>query len=1314
MKTDLTLVLLTHERAAFMDRALSYYDCFGCQILVADSTHQSAADRMGQYSNVDYCHLPGTTFLEKIKTVVKRVETPLMVFVSDDDFVLLPALESSTEFLMSQEQYVVCHGYCMMYLPDALKVHYFYRDKKVCEDYCSDDPRERLASYMDEYLPPFYAVVRTSTIQAWYSLIPDDTGLEYQEVGHVFYLLYAGKARILPVPYIVRESNYIESDHGTDMYRALVSTDPAFVEMRRNFKKFASGLLSAMDGGTVLEARRFVEDCLSIAANCLATGRSLTLQEIFTSDWPALADEPTWSFRPTQFVEMPFYNADFFSRLQGIDFLLRTTPIGKLQKQQLESTLLEMDALLAEVKDTSSQGNWRELLNKLDAGFKKYPFHPGVTLALRDLMELEAPDHKHFEVCDRWARRIERAGSLAARPEPVSRITTSPLSRIKKNAAANIESWLAARTLSRVQRQHIEERLSAAQGGAQFLIVIDACEADRDKVQLTLDSLNNHACSLLNIRVLLLGGAESLPSVEDARVVVSDVGRDDFIPVLNEQIVSEFADWVVVVDAGEEFTENGLLIIALELLGVSGVNAVSIDEVWRLPDGELGGAFRPAFNLDYLLSFPAAMARHWFFHRDALLELGGFHVDAGTASELDMLLRLVEHNGLAGVGHISEALLIADAPVLANSQEEVRVILASLGRRGYPAARIESARPGRYQILYGHADQPLVSIIIGAGVSLPKLQRCVEGLLESTAYPHYELLLVETAPECAEVSEWLAAIENMGEAKLRLVRPQAGANVALQLNMAASLAAGQQLLFLASDTSVLESDWLDKLLNHALRPEVGVVGSKMLSPDGRVAQAGLILGLEGPVGYPFVGELLDSPGYMQRLQVDQNFSAVSLDCLMISTPLFVELGGLNPNDMADEYLSTDLCLRAGSAGYLTVWSADAQLMRDRDQVKVPSSNDQDAFYKKWLSQLARDPAYNSNLSLAKPGGFKLADPQISWRPLESWRPMPVVLAHPADLFGCGHYRVIQPLNALREAGMVDGALSVGLMHVSDLERYNPDVVMLQRQIGEERLQAMQRMKSLSQAFKVYELDDYLPNLPLKSVHRKNMPKDIAKALRKGLALVDRFVVSTEALGEALGDMHPDIRVMKNRLDPRWWGDLPASLRLTSVKPRVGWAGGASHTGDLEMIFDVVKALADEVDWIFFGMCPDKLRPYIHEFHEGVPIDLYPSALARLNLDLALAPVEHNLFNECKSNLRLLEYGICGYPVICTDIRCYEGDLPVTRVRNRYKDWVDAIRMHVADLDATQQMGDRLKSQVQLDWMLAGDNLELWRKAWLPD
>ncbi|MFG8554901.1 glycosyltransferase, partial [Pseudomonas aeruginosa] len=557
----------------------------------------------------------------------------------------------------------------------------------------------------------------------------------------------------------------------------------------------------------------------------------------------------------------------------------------------------------------------------------------------------------------------------------------------------------------------------------------------------------------------------------------------------------------------------------------------------------------------------------------------------------------------------------------------------------------------------------------------------------------------------------LLAVEGMGVEQVRVLRGDGQLSRGALRNLAASRARGEFLLWLDAGSGILDKDWLQQLLNHGQRPEVGAVGAKLLAADGRVCHAGWLLGLCGPAGRAFEGRSHEDAGYLQRLQVDQNYSAVAGECLLMRRELFLELGGFD--EALTRWDDVDICLRAVQAGYLNVWTPRARLLLDAPATTAASVEEEDALYARWLPLLARDPAYNPGFSLQAEGGFKLADPQLAWRPLQGWRPLPTVLAHPADLFGCGHYRVIQPFSALRESASIDGALSIGLMHVADLERYAPDVLVLQRQVGEERLEAMRRMQAFSRAFKVYELDDYLPNVPLKSAHRQHLPKDILRTLRRGLGYVDRFVVSTPALAEAFAGLHPDIRVIENRLPVGWWQGLRAQRRR-GERPRVGWAGGSSHTGDLELIADVVRELADEVDWVFFGMCPPSIRPFVREVHAGVPIERYPRALAALDLDLALAPVEQNLFNECKSNLRLLEYGACGFPVVCSDVRCYQDDLPVTRVKNRFRDWVDAIRMHTRDLDAAARAGDHLRERVLADWMLDGERLRAWYRAWMPD
>ena len=873
--------------------------------------------------------------------------------------------------------------------------------------------------------------------------------------------------------------------------------------------------------------------------------------------------------------------------------------------------------------------------------------------------------------------------------------------------------WLAERVPTDAQHRLIAEHLQARTAPTFGVLIVDR-EGDPARLGKTIKSLSLENNLYAALRIVALTPQDLPQTSAENKLRFLRIDSEQPLAGIDLAVREGGFDWFMIVEAGCEFTTSGLLIAALDLISAPGCRAVYGDEVVRQGTNDLGLALRPGLNLDMLLSLPNALASHWLFKCQTWLDMGGFRSEAGQAFELDYLLRLVEDKGLEGLGHISEPILIREASPLRDIPDERAVIQRHLVARGFPDATVTSRLPGHYDLDYGVGDGALVSIIVHTQGSMAKARRCMETILEKTTYRAYEVLLLDQSGDDAALQGWLTGVEQLGTDSIRVLRFPEALSLTQVSNQAAGQARGELLLWLDVGSAVLDSDWLHQLVNHAARQEVGAVGAKLLAGDRTIRHAGVILGLNGPVGRVFVGQPLEAPGYLQRLLVDQDYAAVSGKCLMLRKSLFLDAGGFDETPDLAPWADIDLCLRLHSAGFLNVWTPRAPLLINEEPEPAVTVEQEDAMYARWLPLLARDPAYNPNFSLGSGDEFSIAPSKMNWRPLSSWRPVPTILGHAADQQGCGHYRVIQPLEAMDREGLIDGTLLWNQLSVTELERFAPDSILLQRQVGESQIEGMRRMKAFSNAFKVFELDDYLPNLPMKSIHKAHMPKDIVRTLRRGLSYVDRFVVSTEPLAEAFAGLHDDIRVVHNRLDTRWWRGLN-SQRRCSAKPRVGWAGGASHTGDLEMIADVVKELASEVEWVFFGMCPDKLRPYVHEYHPGVPIRDYPAKLAQLNLDLALAPVEQNLFNDCKSNLRLLEYGACGFPVVCSEVLCYQGDgLPVTLVKNRFRDWVEAIRMHLADLDETARLGDRLRGAVQRDWMLEGDNLLLWREAWTAD
>ena len=214
--------------------------------------------------------------------------------------------------------------------------------------------------------------------------------------------------------------------------------------------------------------------------------------------------------------------------------------------------------------------------------------------------------------------------------------------------------------------------------------------------------------------------------------------------------------------------------------------------------------------------------------------------------------------------------------------------------------------------------------------------------------------------------------------------------------------------------------------------------------------------------------------------------------------------------------------------------------------------------------------------------------------------------------------------------------------------------------------------------------------------------------------VDRFIVATPAMAELYEGLHADLRVLPTGLPAHLWRGLCGQRRV-SPRPRVGWVADGCGDVDLAPLLEVIKQLAHDVDWVFYGHCPEELRGCIRQFQPMVVDAEFPAVLAGLDLDLALLPREASLHNDCRDNVRLLQLGACGVPVICSDVRSYQDHhlYPFKRVANTPQAWLDAIRLHLSDLDACAMLGDALREAVMANGLLEGRALLQWHAAWQP-
>ncbi len=491
---------------------------------------------------------------------------------------------------------------------------------------------------------------------------------------------------------------------------------------------------------------------------------------------------------------------------------------------------------------------------------------------------------------------------------------------------------------------------------------------------MTLDSLVEGHSKAFKIVVFTTGEPQSATTAQNTLHFVR-VTPGNLVDKLNLSAEQSPCDWLLLANVGDEFTTSGLLRAGLELMSSTGLRAVATDEIQRTEEGALMDVFRPGFNLDLLQSIPSLMARHWLVRRDVLLEVGGYQADFSKAMEFDLLLRIIEQGGLDGLAHLDEPLLITQAAALEENAHERQALLRHLGNRGYQA-KVTSAAPGTWQIDYRHTEQPMVSIILPVVDDLPVMRRCLEGMLLRTRYNRYEILLAANQNQSAAVNDWLGELRHP---KVNVLRADQTLGEVALYNAASEQAQGEYLVLLAADAEVVNPNWLDSLLNHAQRPEVGIVGAKLVSRDGKISQAGLILGLNGGVGSAFIGEKHSAAGYMHRQMVEQNYSAVSKVCLMVRKELFNALGGLDEVTFADGFSDVDLCLKAGQAGYLTVWTPLVQVLHTGELPQAPEALA--ALSEKWSSAFAQDPAYNANLALTGKGFTLAENTSINWSQL---------------------------------------------------------------------------------------------------------------------------------------------------------------------------------------------------------------------------------------------------------------------------------------------------------------------------------------------
>lgn len=400
------------------------------------------------------------------------------------------------------------------------------------------------------------------------------------------------------------------------------------------------------------------------------------------------------------------------------------------------------------------------------------------------------------------------------------------------------------------------------------------------------------------------------------------------------------------------------------------VEIIYFDEDKVSADGRtrLDPFFKPsAWSPDLLLSTNYLM--HSVISRALVDEFGGFRSEVDGAQDWDLSLRITRSK--REIVHIPKVFyhwrqVPGSAAREAGAKPwafaaQARCIEDHLHEIGETEAKVEFPGLGRVHITWAECKSR-VSIIIPNKDSTNLLKACVGSILEKTAFDNYEILIIDTGSEDTSTLEFYDEITQDNRVGVHVYNHRF--NYHKVNNFGAQLASGVLLLFLNNDTEVINPEWLQELASWADRPGVGVVGTKLLYPDGNIQHAGIVIGVEGHGSHIF--EKLPEHHYGPFGSPDwyRDYQAVTGACMMIPKTVFTELGGFDEKYEIG-YGDIDICLRAGDAGYRVVYTPFAELVHHEGGTRgfsLPPNDVIRASYSMYDRVREGDEFFNPNLS----------------------------------------------------------------------------------------------------------------------------------------------------------------------------------------------------------------------------------------------------------------------------------------------------------------------------------------------------------------
>ncbi|MFK7957284.1 MAG: glycosyltransferase [Lysobacterales bacterium] len=467
-----------------------------------------------------------------------------------------------------------------------------------------------------------------------------------------------------------------------------------------------------------------------------------------------------------------------------------------------------------------------------------------------------------------------------------------------------------------------------------------------------------------------------LRSLKDPRIKFEQLATNSGISAASNQALSlASGEYVGLLDHDDTLTVDALWLTARVIVGQQ-ADIIYSDEA-KLNEAEeiVEPHFKPDFSWPQLLS-QNYVSHFGVYRRQLVMDAGGFRQGYEGSQDHDLLLRVAARAN--SIFHISRVLYYWRKVPGSTAQRfgdkdyawdrGVTAISNYLGQRGVAN---KGPYPGTYQVKFALDSEPSVTLLVPFRDQPEVLETCLHSVIDKTTYQNYEILGLNNQSQSPDTH---ALMERWAKHdRVRFVDFDQPFNFSAINNFGAKQSEAEHLLLLNNDVEVLSTGWLEAMLAYSMQPGVGAVGGLLLYPDRTIQHAGVILGVGGVAGHSHKYLPETHHGYFSRPHLEQNVSAVTGACLMVSRSLYLSAGGLDEDNLAVAFNDIDFCLRLREMGLENVYTPQARLVhhesKSRGVEDTPNKqrrfNREAAFMRRRhaLALCLGDPFYNPSLSL---------------------------------------------------------------------------------------------------------------------------------------------------------------------------------------------------------------------------------------------------------------------------------------------------------------------------------------------------------------